>query len=403
MIEVRACGSLDELRRSFVIWHYFGGEPTDEDAERFAPLMAPERVHAAWDGAEIVGGAGSFRFDLTVPDGRRVAAAGITVVGVLPTHRRRGVLSSLMRAQLDACHERDEAVAYLWASEPAIYGRFGYGLAALSAAFELPRERTAFAQPLEPFGRIRLVSAEVAAQRFPEVYDRVLPQRPGMFARSPEWWTLRVLADNPERRRGSGPHARALLEVDGRAEAYAIYRVNSSFEAFIATGSIQVVEAMGATPAATRAIWRFLLDIDWTARVTADKLPVDHPLLLLLAEARRMRLRVADSLWVRIVDVGAALSARGYAGDGELVLDVRDPLCPWNESRWRVTAGGAERTDAPAELVLDAAALGSAYLGGFTFRQLAEAFRVEELTAGAVARADALFRAERAPWCPEIF
>jgi predicted acetyltransferase len=404
VIEVRQCGSIDELRRAFVIWHYFGGdEPTDEDVERFAPLLPPERMHAAWDGDEIVGGAGSFLLDLTVPGGRSVPAAGTSVVGVLPTHRRRGVLTALMRAQLDAFHERGEPVAYLWASEPTIYGRYGYGLGALSGAFELPRERTAFAEPFEPYGRVRLVSEEEAHKTFPHVYDRVLPQRAGMFVRSPEWWQLRVLADNPARRGGAGPHVRALLEVDGRPEAYAIYRVQSSFEAFSATGSVNVVEAMGTTREATRAIWRFLLDIDWTARVTADKLPVDHPLLLLLAEARRMRLRIGDSLWVRLTDVGAALSARGYASEGEVVFDVRDSFCPWNAGRWRLAPEHAERTDAPAEIALDVTALGSAYLGGFTFRKLAEAFRAEELAPGAIERADAIFRNDRAPWCPEIF
>jgi predicted acetyltransferase len=403
VIEVRPTTSLAELRGAFVIWRYFGSEPSEEEVERFSRLLPLERAHAAWEGDRIVGGAGVFPFELSVPVGRRVRAAGVTVVGVLPTHRRRGILTALMRAQLDDVHARGEPVAYLWASEPTIYDRFGYGLAALMAEMELPSERTAFAHAPEPYGTVRLVSVDEALQAFPEVYDAVRAERPGMFARSDDWWTLRVLADRPERRGGAGEHNRALLEVDGRAEAYAIYRVEQSFEGGSSTGSLLVVEAMGANREATRALWRFLLDIDWNARVKADKLPVDHPLLLLLAEARRMRLRVSDSLWVRLVDVGAALSARGYADDGEVVLDLRDPFCPWNEGRWRVNAGGAERTDGAAEIALDAAALGSAYLGGFTFGELADAFRVEELVPGAIARADALFRTERAPWCPEIF
>jgi predicted acetyltransferase len=402
-IEVRPCADTDELRRAFVIWHYFGSEPTPEDVERFAPLLPPERMHAAWDGDEIVGGAGAFAFDVSVPGGRRVPAAGTTVVGVLPTHRRRGILRELMRAHLDAARERGEPVAYLWASEATIYGRFGYGLGALTGELELPRERTAFALPAEPYGRVRIVPLETALEAFPQVYERIVDQRPGMFARSADWWRLRTLADRPERREGAGPHQRVLLEVDGRPEGYAVYRMRPSFEAGAATGSLVVVEAMGATPAATRAIWRFLLDVDWTARIEAEELPVDHPLWLLLAEPRRMRFRVGDSLWVRLVDVGAALSARGYGGEAEVVLDVRDAFCPWNEGRWRVTPGGAERTDAPAGLALDVTALGCAYLGGFTFSELEAGLRVEELEPGAVARADALFRVDRAPWCPEVF
>jgi predicted acetyltransferase len=403
VIDVRACASPEEQRRAFVIWHYFGDEPSDEDLERFAPLLPPERMLAAWEGEEIVGGAGGFAFDVSVPGGRRIPACGTTVVGVLPTHRRRGVLTALMRAHLDAAHERGEPVAYLWASEATIYGRFGYGLGALAGTIDLPRERTAFALPVEPYGRTRIVSLEQALDAFPQVYDRVFEQRPGMFARNRDWWELRVLADRPERRGGAGAQVRVLLEVDGRPEGYAVYRMRQSFDGGSTTGSLLVVEAMGATPAATRAIWRFLLDVDWTARIEAGRLPVDHPLWLLLAEARRMQFRVGDSLWVRLVDVGAALTARGYAGDGEVVLDVRDPFCPWNEGRWRVAAAGTERTEAPADLALDVTALGCAYLGGFTFEELAQALRVEELAVDAVARADALFRTDRAPWCPEIF
>jgi predicted acetyltransferase len=403
LIDVRPCSSLDEMRRALVIWRYFGGGPTPEETERFSVTLPPERMFAAWDGDEVVGGAGGFGFDLSVPAGRRLPASGTTVVGVLPTHRRRGVLTSLMRAHLDAAHADGEPVAYLWASEPTIYGRFGYGMAALAGALVVPRERSEFARPAEPYGRLRLVSHDEALATFPAIYERVFEQRPGMFSRSRAWWERRVLADVPERRGGAGEHQRILLEVDGRPEAYAIYRMRASFEAFSTTGSVIVVEAMGVSPAATRALWRYLLDIDWTSKIEADKLPVDHPLVLLLAEARRMKLRIGDSLWVRLVDVGEALAARSFCGDGVVVLDVRDAFCPWNEGRWRVARDGAERTDAPGELALDVAALGSAYLGGFSFRALADAFAVEELVAGSVERADELFRVPYAPWCPEIF
>jgi predicted acetyltransferase len=385
-----------------VIWHYFGAEVTEEDGERFTELLG-DRMLAAWDGDEVVGGAGSFPFELSLPGGGTAAAGGVSVVGVLPTHRRQGVLSLLMRAQLDDLRGRDEPVACLWASEATIYGRFGYGMASLQGDIELARERTAFAQPAEPYGRVRAVSADEALERFPEVYDAVLAERPGMFSRTPAWWRIRPLGDSPSRRRGAGPLQRVLLEVDGRAEAYATYRIAQSFEGFTSTGSLNVVEALGATPAATRAIWRWLLDMDWTSKICAGRLPVDHALFQLLAEPRRMKFTVADALWLRLVDVGVALEARGYRGDGVVVLDVRDAFCPWNEGRWRLTSGRAERTDEPADLALDVAALGSVYLGGFSFRELADGLRVDELTPGSIERADELFRTDRAPWCPEIF
>jgi predicted acetyltransferase len=400
LIEVRAATTTDELRQAFQIWHFFGATPTDDDVERFGPLLDGGML-AAWDRELAVGGAGAFPFVLSVPGGS-VRAGGVTVVGVRPTHRRRGVLTALMRRQLDDLHEQGIPAAYLWASEGTIYRRFGYGLAALNASMQLPRERTAFARPVEPYGTLRLISAEEALDVLPGIYDRVFAQRPGMFSRSRLWWESRVLADLPERRGGAGEQNRLLLEVDGRPEGYALYRIKQTFEDWVSTGSWIVPEAMGTTARATAAIWRYLLDADWTAKIEAPRLPVDHELVHLLAEPRRMRLVVTDSLWVRLVEVGTALAARSY-GPGEVVVELADAFCPWNEGRWRISADAVDRTDAEPELRLDAETLGAVYLGGFGFRQLADALRVEELRPGAVAGADALFLRERAPWCPEVF
>jgi len=165
----------------------------------------------------------------------------------------------------------------------------------------------------------------------------------------------------------------------------------------------EVIEAIGATPQGTAEVWRFLLDIDWSATITASRIPYDHPLFFLLATPRPMRFRMSDSLWIRLVDVGAALSGRAYAGEGSIVFEVRDATCPWNEGRWKLEGGEASRTDEPAELALDVGALGSAYLGAVSFAQLHESFRVQELSDGALARADALFSWRPLPWCPEIF
>ena len=224
-----------------------------------------------------------------------------------------------------------------------------------------------------------------------------------MFARSRDWWELRRLSDPPEWRSGGGPKRLVVVELDGRPDAYAIYRMQPSWEAGVSTGKLQVAEAVGATPEGTRELWRYLLEMDWTATISASLLPVDHPLFLLLAEPRRMRFRVGDALWVRLVDVGAALSARTYRGEDAVVFEVRDDFCSWNAGRWKLEGGRAAPTDEEPDLALDVSALGSVYLGGFTFAQLARAFRVDELRDGAVARADTLFATDRAPWCPEIF
>jgi predicted acetyltransferase len=165
---------------------------------------------------------------------------------------------------------------------------------------------------------------------------------------------------------------------------------------------LEVLEALAVSPEGLAAIWRYLLGVDWVAQIDAYWLPLDHPLFLWMREARRMRFTVMEALWVRLVDVGAALAARGLR-DGEVVLDLRDEFCPWNQARWRVANGSADRTTAPAELALDAPALASVYLGGFAFEQLRWAGRLEELKPGAVERADELFRTARQPWAPELF
>jgi predicted acetyltransferase len=402
-IAVRPCASVEELRDSLnAISHYFGHENQDEDAERFAQWIDVDRMHAAFDGERIVGGAGAFSYRMSVPGGGEVPAAGVTVVGVLPTHRRRGVLTSLMQAQLVDSRERGDLVAYLWASEGTIYGRFGYGLASRIGAMSLAKDRTRFAQPFEPRGTVRLVDLAEAARTFPPLYDEVRTQRPGVFSRSKAWWETRRLFDDPARRQG-GPLNRALLELDGRPAGYALYRVKQDWHSGFSKGVVTIVEAVAATPEATRELWRWLLDFDWTSEFAADLLPVDHPLFLLLAEPRRMQFALNDGVWVRLIDVGGALSARSYVGGGEIVLEVTDELLPENAGRWRVTASGAARTDAAADLRLDVTGLGTVYLGGFGFGDLVRASRATELAPGASARADALFATAVQPWCAEIF
>jgi len=396
---VRPCSSLEELRGAVgAILHYFGQEQSAEDAERLTQWLELERMHAAFDGARAVGGAGAFSYRMSVPGGD-VPAAGVTVVGVLPTHRRRGVLTQLMRAQLDDCRARGDVAAFLWASEATIYGRFGYGLASRVGRMTLPKERTAFAVPFEPRGAVRLVDEEEALRAFPPLYEQVFAQRPGMASRSEAWWRTRRL----ETPRQGGPLNRALLELDGAAAGYALYQVAQDWRHGSSSGTVTIREAVAPTPEAARELWRWLLDFDWTSTFDADLLPLDHPLFLLLAEPRRMAFTINDGVWVRLVDVGAALSTRLYGADTEIVLDVADQFVPENAGRWRVTPAGAERTSTRADIRLDATALGSAYLGGFTFAQLMRASRAEELRAGGIERADALYATAVEPWCAEVF
>ena len=356
-------------------------------------------MHVALDDGAIVGGAGAFQFDLTIPGGP-VRTAGVTVVGVLPSHRRRGILRELMRAQLDDIQARGEPLAALWASEASIYRRYGYGLASLCGDLDVPRTHAAFVRPVERKGTVRIVDREEALTLCPPIYERACAETPGMFARSRIWWDARVLEDSEWRRAGGGELSIAVLEEGGSPQAYALYRLNFSYDDGVPTGAVVVLEAFGATPEAEIAIWRYLLDIDWMARIEASLLPLDHPLLLLAAEPGRLRFRVGDGIFLRLVDVGAALAARSFVTDDSLVLEVADTFCPWNDARFTVRG---QKTMEEPDLRLPVDALASTYLGGFTFRQLARVGGVEEVSEGALARADALFRADRAPWCPEIF
>ena len=224
-----------------------------------------------------------------------------------------------------------------------------------------------------------------------------------MFTRSDAWWENREIADPEERRDGAGPKRWVVYERDGSIEGYAAYRHKPGFEGGTTNAELRVVEALGTSPEALRDLWAYLLAIDWIATVKSYLLPPDHPLFLLLATPRRMRYRMGDGIWVRLVDVGAALSGRSYSGDGSIVFEVADEFCPWNEGRWKLDGGRAERSKDAAELSVPVQSLGSALLGGVSFAALRRAGRVVELKAGAIERADGLFRWDRHPWCPEIF
>ncbi len=360
------------------IFHYFGRPPSPDFAESVAQLLPPDRIHVASDGDAVAGSASVFPFEMSIPGGF-VRAAGVTLVGVLPTHRRRGILRSLMRAQIDDIHERGEPVAYLWASEDALYGRYGYGVASFTGSIELQRDRSAFYRDFEPAGRIRVLTADEAVEPFSEIQRRAAAQHPGMFVRTREWWLSRRLADPEWRREGGGELVRILLELDDRPAGYALYRLHFSMERGIPKGYTSVIEAVGDSPEATRELWSYLIGIDWMESVRAALLPLDHELLLLVREPRRLTFNQRDGLWVRLVDVDAALNARSYKPGEPVVVELADEFCPWNEGVWEIGPEGSSRSTATPELRLDAAALGSAYLGGFTFGQLARAGRADEL------------------------
>ena len=378
----------------------FHDVPSPTDVERITKKLEPERTLAIRDRGKIVAGASIYTRRVSVPGGD-VPVAAVTQVGVLPTHRRRGMLTALMRRQLDDVREAgNEAIAMLWAAEGVIYGRYGYGLASLAAELEVDTTELHLRAPSD--GRPDLLDPPAAVEAMRPIHAAVRRLRPGMVDREGPWWEVRI-ADPESDRDGASPLRAAVIED----VAYALYAVKMKYAHNRMAGEVIVREAMAATPEGYAAIWQFLLNLDLTRRLSYRLAPSDEPLMHLVTEAQGAPLQLSESLWVRLVDLPRALEERTYAQPFEVVFEVADDFCPWNAGRWALRWDGetaaCARTSLHAGLELSAVELGAAYLGGTTLADLARAGRVRELREGALTAASRAFRADVAPWCPEIF
>jgi predicted acetyltransferase len=369
---------------------------------------------ATSDGA-IVGTAGAFTFQMAVP-GAVLPVAGVSYVSVLPTHRRRGILRSMMRRQLtDIAARGEEPVAALWASEALLYGRYGYGRASVDAVFRFERGEGAIAREADPALSLRLVAPTDTLTELAKVYDTVLLTQPGFFERSDAWWA-RALDDPESSRGGAGPLSCLLVSDAAGPRGYALYTPLQRWDhgEYLPNGQITIRELVATDPAAGAALWRDLLSRDLAAEFIAAHRPPDDPLLYQLADPRRARPMVSDGVWVRIIDLPRALSSRAYACPVDVVLEVTDSLLPLNAGRWRLraaapgapgAAGGVtcERTSEAASVALDIRELGAAYLGGTRLGSLAAAGLVTEAQPGALGPLSAAMTWDPAPWCPVIF
>lgn len=406
-IEIRACRDARELDELFVVSEKsFGEASTEGDRTRYGRILEQERSFGAWDRNAVVGTAANLSFSLTVP-GTRLPAAGLTIVGVLPPYRRRGILTRLMQATMQDSLTRGESLSILWASEGGIYGRFGYGIATRQLRLRATGEGVAWRHPPAPEARFRLLSPEEAERALPPVYDQMHRATPGTFARSGEWWRSSRLADPPEQREGAGPMFCVLLEMDGEAQGYALYRIQQEWDRAYPEGKVRVAEAIALTPSATLELWRYLFAMDLTNKVESGWLPYDHPLFLLVADPRRLMLGAVDAIWLRILDIRKALSSRSYASRGRVTFELEDVLHPQNAGTWELDARGERPAVVEgrgnADVRLDVRELASLYLGGFSGAELARAGLVEELQPGGLERLDDLFHTPIAPFCPEIF
>ncbi|MEU4228937.1 GNAT family N-acetyltransferase [Nonomuraea sp. NPDC026600] len=380
----------------------FGWTPHPQESERFKAQTEFDRTLAAFDGDVMAGVTAVFSFTMTVP-GAQIPVAGVTAVSVLPSHRRRGVLSGLMRRQLSDVRERGESVAALYASESVIYGRFGYGRASSEMGFSVSKHGSAFVAnaPTDPSLRIRVAKPAEARAEFERLFASVVPTRPGRYLRNEQFWSA-VLADEEFDRHGNGTLRSVIAEDDRGVRGYALFRIKANWDDDgVPNGLLKLQELEAADPAARALLWRSVLDRDLVSRVEGGR-PVDDALIALLADPRQLRASCADELWVRLVEVDKALTSRAYSSAVDVVIEVEDDVCPWNARRWRLSADTSGAECEPVEdepdMSLRVSSLGSAYMGDGLLAAQLDAGLLREHSAGSVRRLDAAMAWSPKPW-----
>ena len=342
----------------------------------------------AFDGSDPVGVTERFPLEMTVPGGI-VTIASIGGVTVLPSHRRRGLLTEMMKRQLTAAYERGLSLSALDASEAPIYGRFGYGIAGEHDEWKIDRHKTGFRDEYAWEGSLKMLTTDGARDVFPEVYWRSAGSRAGVVKPLKPWW--RDVFDDKKRN-----YYVEYRESD--VEGYVIYQIKDHV--------VFVRQLMACNDAAYTALWSYCFGVDLIKTIKAWDRPTDEPLVWMLHDARALERKPRDRTWLRLVDVPKALSSRTYAQEGEIVFQVRDGFCPWNDGTYHLTGGPSGATCRPTtkspDLVLSVDDLAVPYLGGFSFTLLAHAGRVEERTQGALRRADAMFATQLKPWSPML-
>jgi predicted acetyltransferase len=385
----------------------FGEDFTDDEiSSPVFGVVEDDRTFLAWDHGEPVGMSANFSLELSVPGGV-VPTAGVTFIGVRPTHRRRGVMSAMLENLHADGLKRNEPIAALWAAEPAIYPRFGYGVASQSLRLTIPRTHgTTGAAPHDPSVALRMVDPSDDFEATRSIYNLERGRRPGVPAYDQRWHARHVW-DPAGKREGAGRLHTVLAETDGRVRGYLRYNVKPDWTSAHADGTFNIQRMMAGDPAAYAELWRYAINFDLMSKVGWWNAPSDDPIQVWLDHPRHATRQHEDQLYIRLLNLPAALSARTYSGDIDLVIDVTDHRIPANEGRWRLTGDStgatvSTSTDEP-DVSLDVRTLGAAYLGGTTIEEHAAAAWVTEHTPGSVALMSSAFRAAVAPHCPFVF
>jgi predicted acetyltransferase len=386
----------------------FGEDSHEEDINSpVFEVLDDDRTFVAWDGDQIVGTCANFTLTTSTPGGS-LPSAGVTFIGVRPTHRRRGVMTAML-AKLHADGlARNEPVAVLWSADAAIYGRFGYGLATQRVSVEIPHAHAELLNaPTDSTLRLRMVDSANDFELIAPIYRGVEQSRGGVLGID-ERWNRRHVYNPPHFRDGATRVQTVVAEDDNGVRGFVRYALKSSWPSGrYAEGTVVLYRLMSADTAAHAALWRYCLSVDLMTKTTWWNLPVDDPLLTWLEHSRQTNRQTTDALWLRILDLPTALAGRTYSRDIDMTIDVVDSRIVENAGTWRLSAGpeGASctRSSGAPDLTLDIRSLGATLLGGPTLQSHGDAGWITEHTEGALAAASAAFRSERAPYCPFVF
>ncbi len=365
-----------------------------------------DRLIGVFDDKKLVGTGGADSHVMTVPGGAELPTAGVAYMSTAATHRRRGVLTGTMAKVLEQAREREEPLAALWASESAIYGRFGFGQATIAENWEIDPSKSTFAHMPQVPGRVRFVEHDEALKLMPGVWERASKLRAGFLDRSERRWKYFFFDEERVRGDWSGMF-HVVYEDAGEPQGYATYRLKQDDPELDDVQAMQVIECVSYTDEAHAALWRLLFDVDLVVNVEAEGQPPDDPIWWMLADPRKLQRTPADGIWVRVIDPVKALSGRTYGTEDRLVIEVADEFWPDSAGVFELEGGpdGAvcKSSTATPDISVSASELGATYLGGVRLQELARAGRVAEHTDGAVTRFDWMFVAERAPWCGHHF
>ncbi|HLR83673.1 MAG TPA: GNAT family N-acetyltransferase [Nocardioidaceae bacterium] len=384
------------------------GLPADQ---RFAVDTVESGDAAGTDDSSYAGIYGVRPLDLAVPGGvagraQLVPCAGLTWVGVHPDHRRRGILTAMLRHHVEQTHREGVALSALHASEPAIYGRHGYGVASHTHTVTLGSGTKLQAPGLD--ATARALRTRFATSSDPGIAKRVrecelhaATASPGMTVAEESYYAFIVNSSRwPEQKRDKEPLRFLFAERDGEDAGLVAFRRFHHWEGGRPQGRVEVFDLRGE-PAVRLALLRRLLEFDLVSTVVVSHVGDDDPIWSWVGPRGTEKVEAHENLWIRIIDLPEALALRAYAGDCDVVVDVEDPAAPWQAGVWRIRvrdgAANAERTDDPAEITLPIAVLGAAYLGGTNLVAMHRAGLLDERRAGAVAQLWRAFRTDLAP------